>query len=92
MHHRRKRSAGGKWVPSCVVALCGDGCRGCHGWVEANPNEAEAQGWHVRPWQDPAEIPVLWHGEAWLLLKDDGSTEESEDPSGGQGQTPDEAE
>lgn len=52
------------------MMLCGHGTAGCHGWVESNPNAAEAEGWHVRPWQDPAEIPVLYRGALALLTED----------------------
>lgn len=72
MHHRKKRSQGGDWIPSNIVALCGDGTRGCHGWVEANPNDAEFEGWHVRPWDDPAEVKVKYRDGELCLLDEDG--------------------
>ena len=69
VHHRKKRSAGGRWDPSNCVALCGHGTAGDHGWAEANPNEAEAEGFHVRPWQIPENIPVIHalYGRVYLL-------------------------
>lgn len=76
MHHRLKRSQAGKWEPDNIAALCGDGVRGCHGWTEANPSEAEAQGWHVRPWNNPAEIPVFYRNSFWAILNPDGTIEE----------------
>lgn len=72
MHHRKKRGQGGLWDATNIVAVCGDGTRGCHGWAEHNPNDAADFGWHVRPWQDPAETPLLWRGSQWLLLTADG--------------------
>lgn len=72
MHHRKKRSQGGQWDPINIVALCGHGTAGCHGWVEHNPNKAADQGWHVRPWRDPADIPVLYHGKTWAHLTVEG--------------------
>ncbi|WNN95721.1 HNH endonuclease [Mycobacterium phage Dulcita] len=56
MHHRKKRGQGGPWEPWNIVALCGHGTTGCHGWVEANPLAAHATGWHVRPWEDPRSV------------------------------------
>lgn len=38
---------------------------GCHAWVEAHPNEAEAEGFHVRPWQELGG-PFLLHGIHWV--------------------------
>lgn len=75
MHHRKKRGQGGLWEPTNIVAVCGDGVRGCHGWFEHNPNAAAEGGWHVRPWEDPAEVPVLWRGTDWVLLTLDGKVE-----------------
>lgn len=72
MHHRKKRSQGGLWTPENIVALDGHGTTGCHGWVEHNPNAAAEQGWHVRPWEEPADIPVLYRGSDRVLLTSDG--------------------
>lgn len=56
-----------------VVAVCGNGTQGDHGWIESHPNEAESEGWHIRPWrEDFDQIPVLLHGERWVLLTEDG--------------------
>jgi hypothetical protein len=71
MHHRRNRSQGGQWVPSNIVALCGDGVRGDHGWVGANPTEANAQGWSLRAGDDPLVVPVLHHGLGMRVRLDD---------------------
>jgi len=68
MHHRKKRSQGGTWTPECIVAVCGTGTTGCHGWIESNPAESDLSGFHVRPWEDPATKPVLIHGMFWFLL------------------------
>ena len=67
LHHRVKRSQGGPWTTQNCVMLCGHGTIGCHGWVEHNPDDAEKQGFHVRPWNDPAEIPILRRGLLALL-------------------------
>lgn len=75
MHHRKKRGQGGLWTPENIVALCGHGTVGCHGWVEHFPDAAAVRGWHVRPWQNPAEAPVLWRGSDWVLLTAEGKTQ-----------------
>jgi hypothetical protein len=72
MHHRKKRGQGGLWTPQNIVAVCGDGVRGCHGWIEANPDAAAATGWHVRPWLDPAETLILYRLSHWVLLDVEG--------------------
>jgi hypothetical protein len=54
--------------------LCGHGTAGDHGWAESNPNDAEWEGWHVRPWQDPAAVAVKHRGE-WFFLTEDGNLE-----------------
>lgn len=72
-HHRKNRSAGGKWDCANIVLLCGDGVRLCHGWVTVNPLKGSEAGWHVRPWNAPADTPVLWRGNRWVLLMEDGS-------------------
>ncbi|KPG13711.1 hypothetical protein AN911_00475 [Mycobacteroides immunogenum] len=72
MHHRLKRGQGGPWSPENIVAVCGSGVTGCHGWIENHPDLASTEGFHVRPWEDPAEIPVLWRGTGLVLLTNDG--------------------
>lgn len=76
LHHRRKKSQskGGGWsIPNCVM-VHGSGTTGCHGWIESNPDAAEIEGFHCRPWQDPAAIPVLYRG-SMAFLTDDGRVE-----------------
>ncbi|WP_280475457.1 HNH endonuclease [Nocardia asiatica] len=74
VHHRWKRGQGGPWSASNCVALCGDGVRGCHGFAEHNPNAAEPEGLHLRPWITPADSRFLYRGR-WVLLTDDGRVE-----------------
>jgi hypothetical protein len=52
--------------------LCGHGTTGDHGWVEENPNAAEAEGLHIRPWQNPLTVRVLYRG-LWAWLLEDGT-------------------
>lgn len=76
LHHRRKASQGGAWAPANILAACGSGTTGCHGWVEAHPHDANANGW----WLFTGELPELtpaylsWRGvRDWYQLGDDGS-------------------
>lgn len=87
MHHRLKRGQGGLWAPENIAALCGHGTAGCHGWVEHFPDAAALIGWHVRPWENPASIPVLWRGSTWVYLLSDGGMTNA-DPPGEQAQVP----
>ena len=77
IHHRKNRSQMHKskhWLVSVLSYLCGNGTQGCHGLVTENPALAGEEGLWVRPWQDPAEIPVLYRGR-WAYLREDGSVE-----------------
>ena len=79
VHHRRKRSQGGPWSPSNCVHTCGDGTRSCHGWAENSPNAAAAEGFHLRPGQEPAETPIVSGLHGYVLLDDRGAIR----PAGG---------
>ena len=67
--HRRARGMGGTTDvtighPANGVPLCGGqlaGVRGCHGWAEANPVDAELLGWRL-----PPGAPAL--GTPWFCL------------------------
>lgn len=75
LHHRKKKSQGGPWDPSNCVMLCGHGTTGCHGWVEHNPDDAEREGFHVRPWGDPATLAIDYRDRGWAWLTEDGGIE-----------------
>lgn len=77
VHHRKNRSQGGRWTPANCVALCGDGTRGCHGWVTEHPEKAHEQGWTVWSFEDEYNEGVeLWQaGGQSVLLNIDGSWE-----------------
>lgn len=75
-HHRKNRSAGLDDTPVNLVLLCGDGVQLCHGQVTRKPALAAKFGWHVKPWENPAEIPVLWRGSTWVLLDEFGGMSE----------------
>lgn len=67
MHHRRKQSQRGPWVPSNLVHACGDGVRGCHGLITNTRTEYYDNGWIVHSWQNwrATEI-LLWDGLRFL--------------------------
>ena len=77
LHHRRNRSQLPKarhWEVSNCAMLCGDGVRGCHGWATVNPKAAHEEGWHVKPWEEPAKVPVLYRNR-WAYLDEQGGIE-----------------
>jgi hypothetical protein len=59
--HRKRRSQGGLWSPTNILALCGSGTTGCHGLAHAHPLLAQGLGWEVGPLEEPADIA------AWIL-------------------------
>lgn len=56
IHHRNKQ--GRVWTPENLLALCGDGTRYCHGWIEAHPTDAMLLGLWVPRSIDPATVPA----------------------------------
>lgn len=77
LQHRDNRGMGGTSdlrinLPCNGITLCGSGTTGCHGWVEANPAEAERNGWAVASWADPATVPVHVHSDGWMMLDPTG--------------------
>lgn len=73
LQHRRARGMGGSrdhelgQAPNALV-VCGDGVRGCHGWIEDHPAKATEYGWRLGPGEDPRTTPVrLWDGREVYL-------------------------
>lgn len=60
--------------PSNLILLCGDGVRGCHGYIEQNRAEARRGGYNVPQFvTNPESIPVnYWDGRTYRL-NDDGT-------------------
>lgn len=73
MHHRNKAGQGGEWQPSNILHVCGDGTRGCHGWIEANPASARRRGLWLFRGQNPATTPctIIFRGLSGAYLLDD---------------------
>jgi hypothetical protein len=76
IHHRKLRSQGLDNSLPALVALCGDGVRGCHGWAHHNRKSARDLGLIIKPTQDPAAVPVehAQHGRVFLLAGGGWST------------------
>lgn len=64
LHHRKRRSQGGRHAPENLITTCGSGTTGCHGWIHANVTESLAAGWLVPGAGDPALIPVMRFSES----------------------------
>lgn len=85
VHHRVRRSQGGRHVMENLVTLCGDGVAGCHGWVHANITEARAFGWLLLGTDDPALEGVMYASECgpwarlWLTADGKRSTVDPEE-------------
>lgn len=78
MHHRRKAGQGGPWWPTNILHVCGDGTRGCHGWIEANATRANERGLWLFNTQSPLREPVsmTWRGiSSWFLLLPHGGVQ-----------------
>lgn len=63
------------WVPSNILDVCGDGTRGCHGWIEANPERAQERGLWLVGAESPQFTPLIisWRGIMdWYYLTDTG--------------------
>lgn len=71
MHHRLPGQMGGDpvdyWHPSRVIAVCGDGVRGCHGLIESRPRWVYDAGLLVR--RSPRTPPGAWCATVPMLLR-----------------------
>lgn len=47
---------------SNLMAICGSGTTGCHGWLESHREDAYVKGWLVHRNDDPTHIPVIIDG------------------------------
>jgi hypothetical protein len=82
--HRIKRGAGGRHGEalersnrlSNLIHACSD----CHAWTHARPTEAYQLGLMLREHQNPADEPMPYRNEGWVLLTDDGGMWPAEHP------------
>ena len=77
VHHRRPRAMGGTKrldtnYPSNLMALCGTGTSGCHGWIEQNRQVAYEEGWLVRQHEEPSKVSVKLFLYGNSFISDDG--------------------
>ena len=77
VHHRTPRGMGGSHderlnLMSNLMALCGSGTTGCHGWIEHNREEARQNGWLVSRGTDASTIPALVRGVLVYLNNEGG--------------------
>lgn len=56
-----------------MVYVTGSGTTGSHGFIESHPQAASESGFHVRPWENPADKPLLLHGKTWVKLNANGT-------------------
>jgi hypothetical protein len=81
IQHRRARGMGGSKAPntnkpSNLILLCGDGVRGCHGYIEQNRTEARRGGYNVPQFVTaPETIPVRYWDGYLYRLDDEGGKE-----------------
>jgi hypothetical protein len=76
IHHRTPRGMGGSKVlylhnASNLLALCGSGTTGCHGYVESHREESYLKGWLIVRGTDPLTVPVLLIHNQEVYLDDD---------------------
>ncbi len=76
VHHRRPRMMGGSknadlHKTANLIALCGSGTTGCHGWVESHRMEARTYGFLIHKVESASKIPFRdIHGNWWLIDND----------------------
>jgi len=46
-----------------LIAVCGSGTTGCHGWIENHRGESYRRGWLVHTNVDPATVPWCSHAD-----------------------------
>lgn len=63
VHHRKRRSQGGRNDAANLILLCGTGTLLCHGYVHAHIAESQDAGWLVHGADDPANVPMLLASE-----------------------------
>ena len=78
-HHRQGRSGPDPHRLANLITVCGDGVRGDHGEIHANPSASYAYGRMVPRLgiRTPEETPVLTRS-GWVLYDNDGGTTATE--------------
>lgn len=75
VHHRQGRSGPDPHRDSNLLTVCGDGVRGCHGEIHAQPSASYAYGRMVPRLgiRTPEATPVLTRS-GWVLLDNNGGS------------------
>lgn len=78
-HHRQGRSGPDPHRLANLLTVCGDGVRGDHGQIHANPSASYAYGRMVSRLgvRTPEDTPVLTRS-GWVLFDNDGGTTAAE--------------
>ena len=78
-HHRQGRGGPDPHRLAGIITVCGDGVRGCHGDIHANPSASYAYGRMVPRLgvRTPEDTPVLTRS-GWVLYDNDGGTTAAE--------------
>lgn len=77
IHHRRPRMMGGSrdlrlHQPANLIALCGSGTSGCHGWVESNRNKARELGLLILKVDSAEDVPFMDKEGNWWKIFNSG--------------------
>lgn len=77
IHHRRPRMMGGSkneelHKSANLIALCGSGTSGCHGWVESHREEARTFGYLIAKVESAEEIPFKDMNGDWWMIDNNG--------------------
>lgn len=81
VHHRRPRMMGGSknellHLPANLIALCGSGTTGCHGWVESNRDKARELGYLIMKVESAEDIPFCDNSGKWWKIDNLGQKEQ----------------
>ena len=69
MHELQFRSQGGKVSRRNSVAVCGDGLRGCHGYLQRHEIDWQAHNQIARAEGTVTFYPITWPAAEWLGIK-----------------------
>lgn len=69
---------------SNLMALCGSGTSGCHGYLESHRDEAILYGFIVPQYEMPSKVAVKTYIHGWVLLNDEGTFTSTLEPLKGQ--------
>lgn len=77
IHHRRPRMMGGSkneelHKAANLIALCGSGTTGCHGWVESNREQARTLGFLIQRVESAEEVPFKDLNGDWWTIDNNG--------------------